>query len=1762
MSQIPNPVSPVTTVTERSLTHFRVRWQPVPNVDGYRVHVSTEAGNPPPFQSLLINTFTTATEFQLQNLPITVGAYRRYWLQVYTVKNDVLSPPARLQVAVLDNNPIGAFYTQSVTHTTAAFSWDETIGWLRFEVQLVRTDNANWDSPLRSQTLQEPRWDISGLTASTEYTLRGRVWYRDGTAQQDVASGWAYRSFTTLATPPPPLALPNPVTISSVSHDRVTITWSPAPDATSYIIRLSTGEEKEVPCCSVTFLNLQPNTPHLFTIRSRDANTTRLSPLSAPYVFFTSAPPPPPPPPATPTATAATNRTATSATANWLPAANATSYELTVYTAGLNGILMENVPVTGTSFVIANVQPATEYWYSVVAVAGSRRSAASNLIVFNTLLPAPQALPATNITNSSFQAQWSSVAQATEYEILIARWDIQRNEVLWNGATNVDAHLRRVSGTTLMFEQQMIWWNRTWAYRVRAISAGSEVSAWSNEIFAQILPVSQLPAPTIQARVIGWQETPDEYERRGHIVEVTWNSVHPDADYDLFFSSGRYQQWGGMTGSRGNPPLPSAYWKSKTRWVGIIDEPQFTLRSISTRELTVRVAAFLERERLGSWNEQTALVTLNPLVYGVPTILPATAIQRTSFQANWQAPVGQQPAQYRLEVARDADFIALVMQNVLVTGVQHTVTGLDEGTQYYYRVRAEYTTGLSGYSRAAQVTTTLGVTERPTALPATQITSTGFRMHWTAVSGLPQRYILDIARDAQFSSFVQTGVQVDSTTSYTLTNLSPNTPYWYRVRANTQAGLSQWSNVVQTRTSDINTGEFQALPATNLSRTGFVANWTPIAAELWSNVVQYELNVSETESFSSNVLNLAIVKSLTAWTLVNMKQNTVYYYRVWAVFLDGRRVVTNVITVETLQDTKPATPEALSLSPTGLTSLLAQWRGVPHATEYVVTLYRNTPADSDRQVLTVAAPTTVTELQNLRVATSYKFFVYARNAATNERSADSNEVAGTTNSLTLPTLTTLPPANVGYQGFTMRGQYSTIPQEHYLIFEFELDRSPTFTTANRVLSFVGQTTESIVRRLQLGLLPNTVYYYRLRAELRTVIRLPNGTAQTISHSLVSSNYETISTLSLAQATPEAPVALPATEVGLDNFRANWVPNTNIAEFHFYTVQTSFTPAFNAGNQTRVLPYINEHEYYDVAAGQPYYYRVRISIGTTTVQHSAWSNVITVNLLVLDPALAVPTALAPSVSRRTATLRWTPTPEALRYTVEVCTDADCTNRIRRVSVPQAALPLPTEITRVIELNVDEQAVPLFYRVAAQTATRQSTWSNVVQFQTERFAPPVALPATNLSFEQFVAKWQAVAFAPGYDIELYTDAALTEYAGGTTVWGEQDTSAELGTLQTTLSYWYRVRVANDGITRESTWSNVLRVNLPPPAPYPIAGTELSPTQAECSWYAAQFATSYRLDVARNEAFTDMVVTNRTVNVANTTSIVTGLQPEQWYYFRLRSVGTYGTSPNSVYAGFWLNPSTFVPPVALPAEDVTSASFRAVWRRGDGTTPTSYRLDVSRDEAFTDFLLVNTTVSSSTNVTRRLVNAGVEQGKQYWYRVRVAHGGNQQSSNSNVETLTTLLGSLLAPVALPAEEQTASGFLARWNAVSGASQYELHIAQSSTFAAGTLLLVETLSGNATVSRRLTTAAPASRYWYRVRAINAVGASAWSNVIEADTLSASSSGAMSIAAHPNAVTVNLASGNRKRTVAVALENSYDVLQNVNIGFTTIPHWLRTLWQ
>jgi hypothetical protein len=197
--------------------------------------------------------------------------------------------------------------------------------------------------------------------------------------------------------------------------------------------------------------------------------------------------------------------------------------------------------------------------------------------------------------------------------------------------------------------------------------------------------------------------------------------------------------------------------------------------------------------------------------------------------------------------------------------------------------------------------------------------------------------------------------------------------------------------------------------------------------------------------------------------------------------------------------------------------------------------------------------------------------------------------------------------------------------------------------------------------------------------------------------------------------------------------------------------------------------------------------------------------------------------------------------------------------------------------------------------------------------------------------------------------------------------------------------------------SNWTTGVPLSTPPAAPTATAATSITTTAFSANWNLVSGATSYRLDVSTANDFNTFVSGYNDLPVAGTTQSVTGLSPAVPYYYRVRAVGSEGTSGNS-------NTIT-VTTLGLPPNDpsgltATALTYRTVQLNWTDNSSNEQHFEVDRStDGGTSFGLI-ATLGANVN---SYIDATVGSALQYCYRVRATNAGGN-SGYTSTECATT--------------------------------------------------------------------------------------------------------------------------------------------------------------
>ncbi len=307
----------------------------------------------------------------------------------------------------------------------------------------------------------------------------------------------------------------------------------------------------------------------------------------------------------------------------------------------------------------------------------------------------------------------------------------------------------------------------------------------------------------------------------------------------------------------------------------------------------------------------------------IPTANQPLYVTFNSFKAAWTAVSGA--TSYELQVSTNPQFSPKTTYSNLTTTSLNFGSALSN-TTYYYRVKAIYPTGPSGFSNVRQFNTL----DHNYALQVPTLSASAgvetISLSWTSVPST-NFYLLDVAYNNTFTDLVADYQNYTASgLAWIVYNLTPGTTYYCRVRSLTISGqVSEYSNVI-TVTPDNPLGVPDALPVTTATSSSFVASWSPV-----SGATGYRLDVSTGSGFSTFVTgynNLSV--SGTTTSVGGLSPATNYYFRVRAV-VSGVSANSNTITTQTPYATQTSAPSCTFVTST---SFQMSWPAVVGATSY------------------------------------------------------------------------------------------------------------------------------------------------------------------------------------------------------------------------------------------------------------------------------------------------------------------------------------------------------------------------------------------------------------------------------------------------------------------------------------------------------------------------------------------------------------------------------------------------------------------------------------------------------------------------------------------------------------------------------------------------------------------------------------------------------------------------------------------------------------
>ena len=386
------------------------------------------------------------------------------------------------------------------------------------------------------------------------------------------------------------------------------------------------------------------------------------------------------------------------------------------------------------------------------------------------------------------------------------------------------------------------------------------------------------------------------------------------------------------------------------------------------------------------------------------------------------------------------------------------------------------------------------------------------------------------------------------------------------------------------------------------------------------------------------------------------------------------------------------------------------------------------------------------------------------------------------------------------------------------------------------------------------------------------------------------------------------------------------------------------------------------------------------------------------------------------------------------------------------------------------------ITYYYKVCAVNSAGTSAYSNIVSGRAKAAIP--AAPRVTIGNSSASGKpqltWAAVDGAAKYEIYRSTQQSTGfTLLGTTTSTSYVNTGAAVG-----KTYYYKVRALNvDGAAGaySSTVSGAAKA-VAPAAPT-VTMTYSDSGKPKLTWSAVSGATSYRVyrSESRGTGYSLLGTTT------STSYVNTGAAAGKTYYYRVKAVNSAGTSAYSNIVSGRAKAAIPAAPRVTIGNSSASGKPQLTWAAVDGAA--KYEIYRSTQQS-TGFTLLGTTTSTS------YVNTGAAVGKTYYYKVRALNVDGAAGAYSSTVSGAAKAVAPAAPTVTMTYSDSGKPKLT-WSAVSGATSYRVY--RSESRGTGYSLLGTTTS----TSYVNTGAAVGKTYYYRVKAVNSAGTSAYSNIV-----------------------------------------------------------------
>jgi len=180
----------------------------------------------------------------------------------------------------------------------------------------------------------------------------------------------------------------------------------------------------------------------------------------------------------------------------------------------------------------------------------------------------------------------------------------------------------------------------------------------------------------------------------------------------------------------------------------------------------------------------------------VPLYLATNTLSSTEITLSWTDASSNETG-FKIERSPNGVIFWTQIATVSANVTSYSDTGLDPDTKYYYRIRTYNAAGNSDYSNVDNSTTLQAPPATPLDFDIIVISTSSVKLTWTDVSTDETAFVIDKSTDGGLT-WTSTEIKTPGLETYTVTGLSYNSTYSFRVFARNLGGDSE-----PTKTIDI-----------------------------------------------------------------------------------------------------------------------------------------------------------------------------------------------------------------------------------------------------------------------------------------------------------------------------------------------------------------------------------------------------------------------------------------------------------------------------------------------------------------------------------------------------------------------------------------------------------------------------------------------------------------------------------------------------------------------------------------------------------------------------------------------------------------------------------------------------------------------------------------------------------------------------------------------------------------------------------------------